>query len=260
MGIPVVLKEGDFQVYRFDGGLEDKPPHRRNDHFLFIFQESGKSEIFVDGNEVKLANKMLLCISPGQVYETLSVSDNTTAWIVTAGVEHVKYHFPCPALHIDELSAGYLAECLALLNKMNTGFHEVRISLLDACIGMIAEVYKKNVPAVEVTSRRRDLTAAFKRLVLLHFREMKSAGEYAGKLNITPSYLNEVVKAATGSPVSFWVQQAVVAEARRLLSGTDLTIKEIAFSIGYHDQGYFTRYFTNATGESPQAFRTRNRK
>lgn len=260
MSIPVVLKEGDFQVYRFDGGLENKPAHRRNDHFLFIFQQTGRSVLLVDEVELILSGKMVLCISPGQVHETIAVSKNTTAWLVTAGVEHIKFYFPYAPLPVEDEVAEHLGECFTLLYKMNPSFSAVRISLLDACIGMIAAIYHTAVPAADVTSRRREISEAFKRLLLLYFREMKSVGEYAAKLYITPSYLNEVVKETTGSPVSFWVQQAVVAEAKRLLSGTDLSIKEIAFSIGYNDQGYFTRYFTNATGEPPLAFRSRNRK
>lgn len=263
MGIPIISIEEDFQVYRLENGVPQKPPHRRNDHFLFIFQESGRSVLRVDGVEVILSGKMVICISPGQVHETIDVSKDVKAWIITAGANRVRHTAIFERFYYDYSGLAMeapLGECFALLYKISPALSEVKISLLDACIGMIADAYNKTSPAPVNGSRRSEITTAFKRLVLQHFKEFKSAADYAELLHITPSYLNEVVKDCTGSPLSFWVQQAVVTEAKRLLAGTDLSIKEIAFSLGYDDQGYFTRYFTNAAGEAPQAYKTRNRK
>lgn len=267
MGIAIAEMEGEWQVYRQIGGIAPKPAHRRNDHYLFIFQETGRSKVLLDGVELTLSGQMILCISPGQVHETISASDDVNAWIITAGVNRVRYtdtfarfYFQYAGFTIDAALATYLSECFGLLYKIDPSLKEVRISLLDACIGMIATVYHHAIPPADVTSRRAEITSAFKALVLKHFKEMKSPADYAEQLHLTPAYLNEVVKDATGSPVSFWVQQAVITEAKRLLSGTERTIKEIAFSLGYMDQGYFTRYFTNAVGEAPLTFRTRNRK
>ncbi|OMP74981.1 hypothetical protein [[Flexibacter] sp. ATCC 35208] len=62
-------------------------------------------------------------------------------------------------------------------------------SISEVAYGMIAAIYHKAVPAADATSRRRGISEAFKRLLLLYFREMKSAGEYAAKLNMTHSSL-----------------------------------------------------------------------
>jgi hypothetical protein len=54
MGIAIISTEADFQVYRLEHGVAQKAPHRRNDHFMFIFLESGRSVLRVDGVEVIL--------------------------------------------------------------------------------------------------------------------------------------------------------------------------------------------------------------
>ncbi len=89
---------------------------------------------------------------------------------------------------------------------------------------------------------------------------MKTPSSYAGALNITPSYLNEAVKKTTGFPASYWINQEIVLEAKRILFHTDSSVKEIAKQLGYEDCSYFTRVFTKISGVSPVAFRQNYRK
>lgn len=89
---------------------------------------------------------------------------------------------------------------------------------------------------------------------------MKSPAEYATVLNITPAYLNEVVKAVTGNPVSYWIHQEIILEAKRALFYTESTVKEIAHLIGFSDPAYFIRLFKKLTGASPLQFRQKYRK
>ena len=58
------------------------------------------------------------------------------------------------------------------------------------------------------------------------------------------------------SPRDFLLQQRV-EKARNLLSESQMTVGEIADSLGYHDVGYFSRQFKQKTGLSPLAARKR---
>ena len=89
---------------------------------------------------------------------------------------------------------------------------------------------------------------------------MKSPGAYAAALNISTSYLNEAVKDTTGLPVSYWIQQEVVIEAKRLLYYTDKTVKEIAYELGFDDHAYFSRLFVKAEGITALTFRKQYRE
>ena len=44
-------------------------------------------------------------------------------------------------------------------------------------------------------------------------------------------------------------------EAQLLLKNTDNPIQSIAFSVGYHDEKYFSRLFKKVTGLSPSEYR-----
>ncbi|MFC6262044.1 helix-turn-helix domain-containing protein [Flavobacterium panici] len=44
-------------------------------------------------------------------------------------------------------------------------------------------------------------------------------------------------------------------EAKRLFTYTTLSIKEIAYELGFRDAGHFSRFFKNATNLKPSDFR-----
>ncbi|HEY0272333.1 MAG TPA: helix-turn-helix domain-containing protein, partial [Chitinophaga sp.] len=95
----------------------------------------------------------------------------------------------------------------------------------------------------------------FQRLLARHFKEWKRPAMYAAELAITTSHLNDMVRAATGFSVSYHLQQAMVLEAKRLLTHTDKTVKEITYEIGLEDHGYFSRLFKKVAGQTPVQFR-----
>ncbi|OEV05139.1 helix-turn-helix transcriptional regulator, partial [Streptomyces oceani] len=105
-------------------------------------------------------------------------------------------------------------------------------------------------PAVAALSRR------FAELLA---REGPGAGhsvrELAGVLGVSVSYLSEAVKSATGRTPAQLVRDAQVLEAKRLLSGTDLTVQRVARDAGFADAAYFCRFFRRETGLSPGEFR-----
>ncbi|MBO9659063.1 MAG: helix-turn-helix domain-containing protein, partial [Chitinophagaceae bacterium] len=47
----------------------------------------------------------------------------------------------------------------------------------------------------------------------------------------------------------------ILLEAKRLLTYSSMTVKEIAYDLGYEDPAYFNRLFANKTGDTPVAFR-----
>jgi AraC-like DNA-binding protein len=82
--------------------------------------------------------------------------------------------------------------------------------------------------------------------------------EVSAALNISPQNLNVIVKKASGKSASEFITEQVLLEAKRYLIHTDKTVSEIAFSLEFSDPSHFVKHFKKATGETPQAFRTRH--
>jgi AraC-like DNA-binding protein len=51
------------------------------------------------------------------------------------------------------------------------------------------------------------------------------------------------------------ISQRLILEAKRELSFGALTIKEIAFKLGFNDTSYFSRFFKKHTGQIPTILR-----
>lgn len=78
---------------------------------------------------------------------------------------------------------------------------------------------------------------------------------YADKLLISPNYLNALCKKEKGKTVGNIIRERVILEAKRLLVNSKLDISQIAFSLGFEDNSYFTKFFKAQTNQTPKQFR-----
>ena len=87
--------------------------------------------------------------------------------------------------------------------------------------------------------------------------EALSLRDVARELAMTPGHLTTVVRRRTGRTVQEWITERRMAEARDLLSETELPISEVARLVGMTDPGYFSRVFRRMHGTSPRQWRGR---
>ncbi|MDP9956420.1 AraC-like DNA-binding protein [Epilithonimonas hungarica] len=249
--------------------IEEKGVHR-DSHYLFLFLQSGKAEVMVDFKDFEVEGPAIFCITPGQVHYSknfdiygwfLAVNSELVAAEVRAVFEESV--FPILPVKIEQAFAKNLDKCAQLLNfyhkKTKNDLNIVK-SLLDAYTAMLASAFSETPNLEKIKeSRALKLTRQFKTLVKQKFKTLKSPSSYAELMNISPSYLSEVVKDITGNPAGYWIQQEIIIEAKRLLFYTDLTVKEIANELGYDDYAYFSRLFSKQTKQSALDFRKKNK-
>ncbi|WP_367867599.1 helix-turn-helix domain-containing protein [Pedobacter sp. WC2423] len=77
----------------------------------------------------------------------------------------------------------------------------------------------------------------------------------ADALNISPNYLSDVLKVLTGQSTQQHIHGKLVEKAKEKLSGTDLSISEIAYDLGFGHPQSFTKLFKAKTNLSPLQFR-----
>lgn len=263
------------RIDQLDAGKVAGMEVHRDNHCNFFFQERGDSRFMVDFREVSLTGCGVFCILPGQVHTPLSV-ENASGWLLAIDLislgDTYREVFEAYAaeglpVKLNELQSAQLASSLRLLSEFSaraesTPFHQpVLDSMLQVCLGLFAAFIQDCTKQENIgNSRPALITREFKSLLAKNFRTIKSPSEYAQLLNISPSYLTEIVKVSTGFPVSHWIHREVMMEARRLLYFTDLSVKEIAFSLGYEDHTYFSRLFKKVITVSPGQFRSEYRK
>lgn len=93
-----------------------------------------------------------------------------------------------------------------------------------------------------------------------HIRDNPSLETTAAHLNISASYLSKLFVAHLHTPYSNFVLSEKNAQARRLLSGTKLSMTEIAYQSGFSSSSYFSDSFRRINGISPMQFRKKSRE
>lgn len=109
-----------------------------------------------------------------------------------------------------------------------------------------------------VEARHDKSTSLFRQYMQLidqYYSEHWTLSDYAAQLNITEIYLNEICQKVANTSAKKMVFTRLAQEAKYLLTYTRLSIKEIAYQLGFQDPAYFTRFFINLTQFTPKTYR-----
>ncbi|MGM9798860.1 MAG: helix-turn-helix domain-containing protein [Parabacteroides sp.] len=104
-------------------------------------------------------------------------------------------------------------------------------------------------------SERDKLFQRFMLLVRDYAQERKSVRFYADKLCLSPDYLTHAIKAYSARTVSYWINEALLQQAKSYLLDPRLSLWQIAEKLNFSDQSAFGRFFKKHTGQSPAAYR-----
>jgi AraC-like DNA-binding protein len=75
------------------------------------------------------------------------------------------------------------------------------------------------------------------------------------QLNISPGYLGNMLKLLTGKNAQQHIQDKMIEKAKTKLSTTELSVSEIAYSLGFSHPQSFSKLFKTKTNLSPKEFR-----
>lgn len=77
----------------------------------------------------------------------------------------------------------------------------------------------------------------------------------ADRVCLSPNYFGDLIKKETGKTASEHIQFAVMSKAKELIAGTDKTISEIAYDLGFTYPHHLSRSFKKIVGMTPNEYR-----
>ncbi|MFS0724312.1 AraC family transcriptional regulator [Paenibacillus sp. 1P07SE] len=108
--------------------------------------------------------------------------------------------------------------------------------------------------------RQPDYVEAAKEYIHTHYwRTGMTVSEIVRAVAIERSYLFRLFREATGMPVSAYLTSYRMRRACELLEMGTLSVKSVAYSVGYQDQLYFSKVFKKATSHTPTGYRMQHR-
>lgn len=88
-----------------------------------------------------------------------------------------------------------------------------------------------------------------------HLTEKLSLDQVAERVYLSKSYFCRIIKDELGCTFTEYVNRLRIERSKALLRSTGISIAEVACSVGFDDQSYFTRIFKKQTGMAPGKYR-----
>jgi len=86
-------------------------------------------------------------------------------------------------------------------------------------------------------------------------RGIPTVQDLSDKLNITPSYLSDMLRSLTGQNAQQHIHNRLIEKAKEKLSTTSLSVSEVAYALGFEHPQSFNKLFKTKTNLSPLEFR-----
>lgn len=134
----------------------------------------------------------------------------------------------------------------------------VDLMRLQIILEVMYEMASCKVPVKEKSSRGEKVFIGFMQSLGQHYAERYPVGRYADEANLSVRHFSKIIRDYTGQTPMQWIISYTISQAKRLLSQTGLSVKEIAVKLGFPEQFTFRKYFKTHTGMSPKDFRSKN--
>ncbi|WP_404986253.1 helix-turn-helix domain-containing protein [Chryseobacterium sp. M5] len=100
-----------------------------------------------------------------------------------------------------------------------------------------------------------NLSIAFRNMLESEYRVNKQVSTYASQLAISERQLNRISSAILGKTAKQMIDYRIMLEAKRLLTHSDDSVKEIGIALGFIESTHFTKYFKKHNRTTPIEFR-----
>lgn len=149
----------------------------------------------------------------------------------------------------------------AELNSRIDDFSQnVVISQIELLLNYADRFYKRQFITRKAVSS--DLLQKLDDLLEAYFMEgtplsqgLPTVGYLAEHLNLTPTYLSDMLRSLTGQNAQQHIHDKLTQKAKEILSTTNLSASEIAYQLGFEHPQSFTKFFKNKNSQSPIEFR-----
>ncbi|OAD40796.1 helix-turn-helix domain-containing protein [Polaribacter atrinae] len=157
-----------------------------------------------------------------------------------------------------------LSKLLAQNNDAETSDMPFRDEIIMHSFGLLlyhyGAIFKREHPNLDAhLSRQQEITLRFFKKLNNHFKNERSVKFYADSMFLTPGHLSKVLKEVSGKTAGQLIDDAVIMEAKLLLSNPLLSISQIANDLKFSDPSFFGKFFKKKTGLSPSKFKNRSK-
>ncbi|MBN8678016.1 MAG: helix-turn-helix domain-containing protein [Chitinophagales bacterium] len=249
-------------------------PHRHDFYQIVLFTRGGGRHS-IDFQQFDAAPHQVYYMAPGQIH-TWDFNQDTDGYIVNFNESfftsfchnpHFVRDFPLfssiSGSSVNTLDMSCCGEVETTFAQMLEEFDKKEADYkMDMLRGMLSTILVRLSRVVPqpfndgVSKHNLVLMRQFEILIEQHFREKRLPKEYAELMFVTPNHLNALSNSVVGKSAGELIRDRILLEAKRLLVNSDLMISQIAETLNFEDNAYFTRFFKKYLGVTPEGFRS----
>jgi AraC family transcriptional regulator, transcriptional activator of pobA len=263
---------GSFSFESFEGQAPG-PVSTDDSRFTVLWFTRASGSILIDEREFRLCANAVCCLNPWQSFQLLTVA-NVSGYLLSFGAGFLRRYdeeaglvlsssffsriFKCPVTYLHGSSQG---ELLHLAEKMLAEAHgpyAEKTPVLQALLSVFLVQLNRRIDLRDSDYRVPQavrLTRKFLEQVEQNFVMMKRVSDYARRLSVSANYLNVTVKQVSGASAGQHIRRRVIMEAKRKASIDGLSMKEIAWQLGFEDIAHFSKYFKKGHGVNFSTFK-----
>jgi AraC family transcriptional regulator, transcriptional activator of pobA len=243
-------------------------PRRLTSYFIVLI-DSGSITYNLDLQDITITDGHLLFGMPNQVfvpppktadlkYFKLLFDENTLA-LLPQQFSFLVNPLNSQTIILEDATRGRVTKVFGILDQiLHIDEHptdtEIILAYLNSLLTDLNSAYFRNTAPSNILNNNLSKFIEFKLIVETHLTEQPSVNAIAEKLALTTNTLYRIVKEYSGvSPKDFFTNRLMI-EAQRKLQYAPLSVKELAYELGFNDPDYFSRFFKKCTGKSVSEF------
>ena len=172
------------------------------------------------------------------------------------------------ALHLSEDEEKVMDDTIANIQneyrqRIDNHSQRVIVSNLELLLNYCLRFYERQFNTR--TNQSKDVIVQFERELKKYFKSEKlidyglpSIQYFSDLAHLSQHYFSDLIKKETGRKPKDHINDFVVEKAKNMLLGTEQSISEIAYGLGFNYPHYFTRLFKSKTGHTPMEYRSLN--
>lgn len=243
--------------------FSDNRPLHYHDFFELEVVCSGHLIYEVNGAKVELSRGDVIAVSPGDIHQyacqesTLVLRFAVLFKDVCSAVQRMisSVEFPFYA-HLSEES---LAETISTFEKLMSAV-ETKGEFDSEIIGARATVFltlcmESRESLGNKQSDSYKYVARAMRYITENCTAQITLADVAKAVSLTPSYFSRIFSDINGRSFVEYLAEKRIERAKKMLTSTDVSITDIAFSSGFGSFSSFSRIFLRQVGVTPRQFR-----
>lgn len=254
--------------------------HFANDFYCVTLKKGSNAKFKYGQRDYDFTEGMMTFTKPRQVFSVTAMNDNpVTGYMLVfkadlirpypLGKTIINYGFfaysLAEALHLSDKEGVIISNLLLqmqneLKNNIDNYSQDVIVSHIELLLTYANRFYNRQFLTRKAVNS--DLLERLEQILDDYFtaaatqtKVLPTVQAIAHEVNLSPSYLSDLLRNTTGLNAQQYIQQHLIEKAKELLTTTDLSINEIAYQLGFEYSQSFSKLFKKNTRQTPLEYR-----